>query len=412
MVHRPTTLQLFAAACPHALDLWEARAPYDRDVFAAGTAAHAVLEVVGLAQKKLGLVLSEAQARTLGERAVHQLVAEGRAWGGEHEPPLPPEAAEEGLALALGWLGAHDLPTTGAVELGLAFDRAWRLVPYDDEAARFRTILDRADLARVEGDEEVGEVEALIITDFKTSWADRANRLEHAQQKAQAVAAFRSGLLDQHGGETIAIRISNLRALESWTFVIPPWELDETIRRWQSEVDRRMDAADVVGAQGRPARPGLGCGRCPYPLSCEAARELAEAQELPADPMALARTFAVMQARADAVEAKLRAATQDGALDLGDGYLGVKPTTKRTPKPEATAQLVETWAAAGNDPTTLLAALGGPTIGQLDRFVRSIARTNKPRREALLAALTTKTLAPRWGLHTGPKPGALGAEEE
>lgn len=412
MIHRPTTLQLFSQACPHALDLWEARAPYDRDVFAAGTAAHAVLEVVGLAQKKVGAVLSEAQARAIGERAVHQLVAEGRAWGGESEPPLPAEAAEEGLALALGWLAAHDLPTTGAVELGLAFTRDWRLVPYDDEAARFRTILDRADIETVEGDEEVGLVEALVITDFKTSWADRANRLEHAQQKAQAVAAFRSGLLDQHGGETIAIRISNLRALESWTLVIPPWELDETIARWQSEVERRMDAADVVGPQGRPARPGLGCGQCPYPLSCSAARELAEAQELPADPVALAHTFAVMQARADAVEVKLRAATQDGALDLGDGYLGVKPTTKRTPKPGAAAQLVAIWAAAGNDPATLLDALGGATVGQLDRFVRSIARTNKPKREQLMAALTTKTLAPRWGLHTGPKPSAHSAEEE
>ena len=74
MVHRPTTLHLFSSACPHALDLWEARAPYDRDVFAAGTAAHAVLEVVGLAQKKLGLVLSEAQARTLDLGKISELV--------------------------------------------------------------------------------------------------------------------------------------------------------------------------------------------------------------------------------------------------------------------------------------------------------------------------------------------------
>src|SRR3990167_5616458 len=90
MTQRPTTLKLLARHCPMAVEHYENGIPYDRRIFAVGTAAHDCLQAMAVGGPGATPATVEA------------LLVIGRA-GVDAEPPLPPNAVFAGRDLALAW---------------------------------------------------------------------------------------------------------------------------------------------------------------------------------------------------------------------------------------------------------------------------------------------------------------------
>ena len=168
MAYHPTELTMLTENCPAALDMRERRIPYDRTLFAAGIAAHAVMETAGNKVRELGRQLESEEISAIAAEVVKRLIGEGRSYDGKPEPPLNPERVFEGRDMAVKYLNNHSISTTGLCEIGFAYDKSWKSVEYYAENARFRTILDVLDVVEDGNEEWVGRI--LEVTDYKTSW--------------------------------------------------------------------------------------------------------------------------------------------------------------------------------------------------------------------------------------------------
>lgn len=334
--YRPTTLRLADRHCPRAVDFYEADRARFRDIFAAGIAAHAVLDVLGMLTQRRGAALDEATARAAADDTAKKLMVDGRTFDGAAEPPLPASAVLEGRDLALAWALRHPLSPTARYELGAGFDRDWRPVGYGP-AARFRLILDVFDIVEEEAGEESGGGRGVVVRDYKSAWSTDLSELDTVQMKAQAVAAallvaapiqivgpppgaeqmaelIRKAaaspiMLPAAGAEVVELRpldfvrqeVVNLRTQQTFGRTIYLDEAGQAVLAgWQRDITMTMDALDElqprvrvgqvlassrerceVVAEGRlmvgprPARPGAGCVGCPWVLSCADAASLA-----------------------------------------------------------------------------------------------------------------------------------------
>ncbi len=398
MTYRPTSLRLGTDHCPRAIDFMEEGRVAQRDVFAQGTTAHAVLEAVGLHQVKTKAIASAEAVRTIAEAVVETYTTKGRVWSGVYEAPLPVLDVRAGAELARAWLAEHDLPVTGAIEHGLAFDADWRPMDYADPAARFRLIADRIDLVQ-RTDDWGGLVAAARVLDFKTAWSDGEERLDHIQQRAQALAVVRSGLMERYGAATVEIAIVNLRTGREWTRLIPVHELDELAAQWQDELDALMRQADIRDPDGRrPARPGRGCLGCPYLMACEAAQAHLQAQGVPETPEGMAVRYAVAKAVEADLGARLRLVAQEGPVIIPGGYVGFAGKVRREVTNAGASQLVEAWLGAGGEVQELI-RLSGLSVTGADKVIRKLAPKDKAAREALAGAAFEAKTVPTFGLH-------------
>ena len=156
MAYHPTELTMLTENCPAALDMRERRVPYDRTLFAAGIAAHAVMEMAGIKVRELKRQLEPDEIAKIAAEVVKKHIGEGRSYDGKPEPPLNPEKVFEGRDMAVKYLNQNPLSTTGLCEIGFAYDKSWKSVDYYDESARFRTILDVLDVVRTRHSSEAG----------------------------------------------------------------------------------------------------------------------------------------------------------------------------------------------------------------------------------------------------------------
>ena len=99
-------VRLFEETCPRALDLAEDGAPRDVRVFAAGTAAHAILEDWHKASIAAQRPLTQQETGEIVARTIASLAIEGRTFRGNREPALPADRVLEGADLAQGYLRA------------------------------------------------------------------------------------------------------------------------------------------------------------------------------------------------------------------------------------------------------------------------------------------------------------------
>lgn len=406
--HRPTTMQLYLAHCPRAVDHYERGTPQHREIFAVGTAAHEVLFTIG-------------QGGSV-DAVVSELIATGRL-GEDSEGPMRPDAVFEGRDLALAWTAAHPIPDGAFFEHAFAFDRDWRPCAWED--ARFGTRVDVVH-RRSDEDEDGHDVQDLVITDYKSAWPATETELDTLQRRAQAVSGWVSWG-DEIGSITIAV--ANLRRRQVFERTIV---LDEEgvalLHRWQHDLEIVMDAIEVRGPDGqRPARPGARCGGCPYAASCEPAQQILRDQGV-LDAADLVRRYAAAKTTAAELERRIRAATSDGVLVVDDVEVGPLAATERTPRPglmldEQAAWLTSSGVAVDEALTSALKGwwdgLGTPPVGMVEKLGKLLHRKPADRRPWLEQAVVV-TRAPRFGLRRLAAPdqptepaadGAPGGEE-
>ena len=362
MAMRSTALKLVGRTCLRALDYSEAGAPYDRGVFQAGIAAHAVCQVAGEAARAgAGIDL-----RVLADRVVRELITVGRGFDGVMEPPMPVQAAVAGRDLAIPWLEMYP-PSPGArYELGLAVDRDWNPVAYNDPRAYYRAALDVFE--RIDDMDEDGYPNVtIVVDDFKSAPPTDATELDTVQIRGQAAVA-----LAHHPDARVVRRaVTNLWRRKKYTADLV---LDDdgraVVDQWRRDIDHAIAATEVRGADGRrPANPGAGCMGCPWVTRCDAAREVFAGTIVAGrdggveDRGRLAQRWAVARGVSDALNALIRVAAKDAPVPLPDGrVVGYEPTTEKAVKPSAVAEIARRWLKR-EAPDDVLALLGALRIG-------------------------------------------------
>jgi hypothetical protein len=183
--YRSTTLRLAAEHCPAAVDLLQARTPYDRSIFNPGVAAHAILESVGAAVSSG----KPHDPTTIADQVVRELVTNGRSFDGNPEPPMRVDQATKGRDIALSCLARHELSPTARQEVGLAVNDKWEPIAYSRDAY-YVAALDILDTYEAEEGDQVVET-----ADYKGAWPTDSTSLDTTQIRGQlaiAVAHFPS----------------------------------------------------------------------------------------------------------------------------------------------------------------------------------------------------------------------------
>jgi hypothetical protein len=401
---RSTQVRLYLEQCPHSLDLYD-QGTDDKAIYAVGTAAHDVAHAIGL--------YPDRDAEEVAAVVVQRLIESGRV-GHDAEGPLRPDAVFAGRDIFLSWLygGGDAHPHPGAkYEHGMGFkidaDGQWTLTAYDDPEAAFRIRPDVLYPVRLASEEGYGV--GLVTRDYKTSWAAGQETCESIQLRAQAVATWRArSTLMTMEPDFIRREVVNLRT--GAVFVADTW-LDgagrATMDRWQRDVATVLDA---IRDGAREPRVGAHCLRCPYVGACEA-RKANEATEHDGDPKALALEYVLVEAWRKELMKRLREATAETAIELGDGTrVGYKGVPTRTPADDVHRRLWESWSQGveigGAGHSTARGALLAMKIGktQLENVAKALypdGDDKKSRRKAWVEAMTEPVTARRFGIWKG-----------
>lgn len=375
---RPTTLTLVERHCPHALVLSAEGAPYDRTVYATGTAAHEYLEAAAN-----GVPL---------ESITERLLTSGRS-GEDAEGPLPADAVLRGLDLARDWIRRHGTPTGDAerrYSLGADGDTTT-----DHEAAVLSTRLDLVYWTEEETDEGLSDV--VVARDYKSSWRADASELDTLQRRIQAA------MLWTHHTEAAGVRVevANLRSGAIYSRTLWRGVDDDLVCRWI------LDALDATSALQDPGRlapsPGARCIGCPYASgACSHVHALAGDEH--ADPV---RRWTAARAMVDALEPLARRATDEDPVDIDGHLVGWQATERRTLATDAAPTLLSAYeATAGEVPEEwrdwaigLVSSLasGVSSVTQLGKALYR-GRGSKEARTVLADSVLVSVPSRRWGV--------------
>src|SRR5436190_15377102 len=260
-LYRPTWLNAASRHCARAVDFHEQGGPYDRSVYQAGTAAHAVLQAIGEATRANG-ELSYDHMQAVADATAGALIEFGRVEEGVQEPPLSPDSVYEGRTLALNFALDNPLSPTAEFEVGLAVDADWNPVAFDAPEARLRCILDLRDRSTASDEESAYDV--LTVEDYKSAWPTDESELETVQRKAQGLVALAHA---ETQPDVLRLRVHNLRTGKTFTrdLFLAYDETQAELAQWRRDVGGLMDRLDKMAARGmRPASPGAGCMGCPF----------------------------------------------------------------------------------------------------------------------------------------------------
>lgn len=382
MSYHSTGIRLAMDHCPAALDFHERREErYDRRGFETGIAAHAVLEAVGRETESAGEQLDDARIESLTASTCRALIAEGREYDGEPEPPLHPDAVFAGRDLADKWLWAHPIQPRGArYEVGLAVNTQWEPVAYDSDDAWIACIVDVVAVEDYADEESAGKV--LIVGDYKTSWAADDSELQTLQRKIQAVLSD-ACLPEAREADAIRLEVHAVRRLKTYSEEILTHHGGRAkLNRWRRDIGtvvNELGALLLVGNGARPARPGPGCIGCPWLHQCGAAQLYHSATGLPDDPKERARAWSVAVATVDSLRPLLEQDAGRGAIHLDDRErVGWQSTPSSEPADHAGSVLAELWADHLQRPEIapilagLLKAVGAPTATAIRKALKTV----------------------------------------
>lgn len=403
MTYRPTTLALVENHCPAALDFYEAGKPRDPRPFEVGIAAHAVLQAIGEETNRLGRQLDQTEVDALALSVAQRLVAVGRTFDGEQEPPLTMANVLAGRDLAVEYL-TRWWPTIGAsIELGIAVDRHWNRVDYYSPDAWLRCILDYAVVEDVEIDEE-SAARTLFIRDFKSSWAAGASELETIQRRVQAVLGWLH--FAYQGPQRLVLEVANLRTgkvheLELW----PTDDPEGQLARWRADIEAMLGALDQQKRLGhRVASPGACCVGCPYVLSCPWAQDYLEAAGIPGTAERRAVSYAVAHAHLSALAPLVREDAGDGSVPVPGGVVGYVAKVSRKVRSESYADLAAAWEDSGGDLAGFARAVD-LTVSNVESVAKALHpdRKQKKERDAFVAALVEPETKSQFGVHSAAR---------
>lgn len=377
--------------CNRALDHSDADVPYDRSIFAAGLAAHHVLQAVGEQQRKEDRPLETDEYEAVAADVLRRLVSAGRVYMGHKEPPLNPASAAMGLDMALEYLDFYPLPLTGKFEIALAVDRDWRPCPWDERW--FGCILDLV----FQSEDFATEAAAVVVVDYKSSWQAGASELDTLGRKFQAcVVAAHYPDVDE-----VWLEIHNLRTLQTYRKAVP---VDSpVIGRWRLEIEAVVEALDVTP---RVASPGAGCYGCPYLLACEEATDYFERSEIifeHGSTVEKARAFAVCGAMVGKLRGALKSECENDMIEFDSTLVGFVKQERRKPAADASDQLWEKWQSRKGTVEGLLKAMKPgksqidntakvlwPERGQMEQRQKFIHRLTEPDNTAVFKAVKKK----------------------
>ena len=407
---RPTLLNLFAERCGFAVSLAEQNAPMNRDVFQPGIAAHEILQACGNKTNEKGRILSYEEMQTVARAVCERLIAEGRSFDGNPEPPLHPNDAWAGRDIALDYLALRPLEPGAEYEVGVAVGSAWEPMPYEGAEVEvplgehyatremaldagdpslegqcveieygselhpphFRSILDVIRIGEGDGEQEF-EQQTLVIRDYKSAWPTDAERLNHLQQRCQAVLAV------AHYPDAAVLRreVVNLRTrmVYSDDMYLGFPETDEILDEWRADVDSTLAALEEQKMQGidgmRAASPGACCVSCPYVAQCDEGREYLLSADGISEYGSLeekARLYAVTVAMMGHVRDTLKAAGGE-PIEIEDGRVGYIRQAYREPLPGAYRALMAEWGVTDERAAGMLHAMK-PTKANLENALK------------------------------------------
>ena len=414
--YRSSTLKIFTNHCPAALGFHERGVQRERDTFAAGIAAHAMVQAITEAATEKRKPLQAKEIAAVCRSTGRVLQSEGRSFDLVYEPPLSPDAVAAGRDIVLAYLDDRegDLPEPGAkAEVGYAIGADGKPSPYGSGAARYQALLDVCHVApAVDGfgpvDDGTVDVE---IWDWKTAWPTDASELDTVQMRGQAV------LVDAciEGVQKITQHVVNMRTGARYSREIYPGnETDAALlERWREDIFDACDAADKT----RTARPGVGCVSCPWVRRCDDAKKLLSEDDM--DPAALATRYAVAKGAVDDMSKMLRQHTKQEprAVEVAGGYVGYRERVTRKPVEDAHAIMAAAWMKVedADDPTRRLAfeTEFGEWMGMLSAAsltkasIENIAKRLyagkdwREHRESLIEKATAPTTQAVFGVHRG-----------
>jgi hypothetical protein len=378
--YRSTSLKLWAQ-CPLALQHFIDGTPQDRDLFATGIAAHAILQAVGEATRQANSEISVDRLNRIVQETTQRLMQQPRLFDGQPEPPLPPEAAIAGRTLALGWLMYNGLSPTARYETGLGIRADGSACAYDDNDCRYKAAIDVID-STVISDEET-ESEAVIVGEYKTAWSTDASELDTLQCRGQAVIAA------AHYPDATAVisRVYNLRTGQTFERTLYPGSPDDAdmLDQWRRDIMMACNAAD----KNRIARPGIQCGSCSYFHHC--------ADALQYEPTAIVDRYLAAVGQAAALSPVVRQLADQQPIETESGAVGWMRTESRSPRADAYRDIAIIWHSGSgpewsqnNGATLGLLASLQITTAQVERVAKSLypGKDNREVRNEFIADLT------------------------
>lgn len=398
---RSTQVRLFLEQCPAALTLYDEDRD-DRAIYATGVAGHDVLHGIGL--------FADKDPEEVAQVVVKRLISTGRH-GIDAEGPLEPDAAFAGRDIVLRWIhqiGGDPHPHPHAhYEAGLGFrveGGVWHLTKYGEGGSHFKIRPDVVYPLHLSGEEGWGV--GIVTRDYKTSWAARAETLDTIQLRAQAVAVWHARKhFIRMEPDFIRREVVNLRSGAVYT--ADTW-MDgagrATIDRWGKDI---LTTIAAINEGNREPRVGAHCLKCPYVAHCDARKDAAN-DPLDDDLETLAREYVLAEAWRKDLQKRLRKATQEAPIDVGDdtivGFIG-KPT--RTPADDVHKLVWDEWSgdleldgAAHSTARGMLRAMhvGKTQLEHLAKAVIPDGDDKKSRRAAWVDKMTKPVIARKFGI--------------
>lgn len=394
-----TLLNTAARHCPRAMQFQETGEPYDRRPFEVGIAAHACLEAVGNAANEDGSEVGDERAAGVSLVCAEALIGIGRSYQGKPEPPLSPDAVFAGRELALNWLAREPMQPGGRFEVGIAVDRHWRVVPYYDERAWLRGILDVVRVGAREDEESSAAF--VVVRDYKSAWSAGEDELLTLQRKIQACLAWATWGAD---AQAIRLEVVNLRTLRCHAAEYWPTDGDVTLDEWRREIEVALLAYDSMRSApgGLPAIVGGGCYGCPWAMRCEAFREFVGQTGIPESSEERAKLFVAAEVLREALKPALKADSELAAIPVPGGVVGTVGLETRDLVPDAYSTLWREWSQRGGDALGFARAIA-LTTGNAESLAKVLYPSRKEldaRRHMLSEVLTTK-IERRFGFHAG-----------
>lgn len=408
---RSTTLGIASKHCPRALDFYEAGAPYDRGIFAVGTAAHAILEAMGKASAASGQWLQGDEAAELVRRECERLITVGRDFEGVPEPPLPSEAVWRGRDLALAFVDQRMLQPGYRYETGLAVNSSWQLCPFGP-GAWLRARIDCTGTRMPDWFEDDAGGPILDVIDYKSSYAARDGEMSALQRKIQGVLAW---LAWGEGHDALRLVVVNFRLNREYELIVYPHEPEgaRVMERWRRDIESEIKAREAQrGEDGRrPAVPGAGCFGCPYLQQCPEAQAYLEPVHGTASTEDLARRYAVARAQAEALEEPLRIAAMEEPIQIPGAVVGYESQEQKTLERLPGAELLasEWWKSTKpRDLGAAMASLPGlihamkPGRAQAESLLTHLHKggdEERDKRAALLAQISGTRHVSQFGIY-------------
>lgn len=407
---RSSALRLGSEHCAAALSFYEEGAPYDRERFAVGTAAHDCLEAIGKASATAGSYLPEQEAEEVAREVCELLISRGREFDGRPEPPLSPAAAWQGRDLAMSYVRDVPLSPKFRYEQEIGCTREWLPCPAD--GAWLKARIDAVGTAMPDwlDEEEGGPV--LVVRDYKSAWTADADELRTLQRKIQAVLAW------LHWGEdheALRLEVVNFRLQRPCdTTVLPNTpEGQLVLERWRRDIASEIQLLEKAprDASGRRvARPGAGCLGCPYLNLCPAALSYLTPLFGVTDREEVARSYASVSAILENLEQPARRLAREAPIPIPGGTVGWIEREERALVPDAFERLAEVWKRKAHPPDLetaqaqlpglfRAAGLGVTHVEKLLTYLYQGNEEEREKRERLLHAMTKTKKTSRFGVH-------------